>query len=191
MSTEIRIADAATWNDVAAVLGPKGGDGGCWCTFWRLTNDVIQDRSPADNQALLRDLVTSAEPAGLVLYADGAPAGWCQVAPRPQFPRLFRTRGLEPGDAGDSSVWSIVCVYLTRAARGHRHGDLLIAAAVDYAAGQGASAVEGYPVTDASTGRRSQLSSGTVGMFARAGFTMPAPPAGRRVVMRLPVTPGG
>ena len=191
MSTEIRIADAASWNDVAAVLGPQGGYGGCWCTFWRLTNDVIHDRSPAGNQALLQNLVTSGEPAGLILYADGAPAGWCQVAPRPQFPRLFRTRGLEPGDAGDSSVWSIVCIYLTRAARGNRHGDLLIAAAVGYAARQGASAVEGYPVTDASTGRRSQLSSGTVGMFERAGFSMPSQPAGRRVVMRREVTPGG
>ena len=83
------------------------------------------------------------------------------------------------------------CIYLTRAARGHNCGDLLIAAAADYAAGQGASAVEGYPVTDASTGRRSQLSSGTVGMFARAGFSRPARPAGRRVVMRRQVTPGG
>ena len=190
MSAEIRIADASTWNDIEAVLGPKGGDGGCWCTFWRLTNEVIHDRTPADNRALLENLVTSGEPAGLVLYVDGAPAGWCQVAPRPQFPRLFRTRGLEPGDATDTSVWSIVCVYLTRAARGHSHADLLVAAAAGYAARQGASVVEGYPVTDAGTGRRSQLSSGTVGMFERAGFSMPAPPAGRRVLMRRSVTPG-
>ena len=59
-----------------------------------------------------------------------------------------------------------------------------------YAGRQGASVVEGYPVTDAGTGRRSQLSSGTVGMFERAGFSMPAPPSGRRVLMRLQVTPG-
>jgi GNAT superfamily N-acetyltransferase len=128
--------------------------------------------------------VTSGEPTGLVLYLDGAPAGWCQVAPRPQFPRLFHTRGLALDDPDNTSTWSIVCVYLTKAARGHNHADLLVAAAADYATKLGASVIEGYPVTDAGTGRRSQLSSGTVGMFSRTGFSMVEPPTGRRVVMR-------
>src|SRR5205085_1002219 len=111
MSTETRIADASTWNDVAAVMGPNGGYGGCWCTFWRLTNQVIHSQTPADNQALLENLVTSGEPTGLVLYLDGAPAGWCQIAPRPAFPRLFHTRGLALADPNDATVWSIVCIY--------------------------------------------------------------------------------
>jgi hypothetical protein len=61
----------------------------------------------------------------VVLHLDGAPAGWCQVAPRPQFPRLFHTNGLALKDAEDTAIWSIVCVYLTRAARGRNHADLL------------------------------------------------------------------
>ena len=124
---------------------------------------------------------------GLVLYLDGAPAGWCQIAPRPAFPRLFHTRGLALADPNDATVWSIVCIYLTKAARGHGRSDLLVAAAVDYATKLGASVVEGYPITDTGTGRRSQLSSGTVGMFSRAGFSVIGPPTGRRVVMRYQV----
>jgi GNAT superfamily N-acetyltransferase len=187
MTTEARIADASTWNDVAAVLGPNGGSGGCWCTFWRLTNQVIHNQTPADNQALLENVVTSGEPTGLVLYLAGTPAGWCQVAQRPHFPRLFHTRGLVLEDAKDISIWSIVCVYLTKAARGHRYSDVLVRAAADYATNLGASAIEGYPVTGTATGRRSQLSSGTVGMFSRNGFRMVGPPTGRRVVMRRSV----
>jgi GNAT superfamily N-acetyltransferase len=187
VGTETRVAETGTWNDVVAVMGPGGGYGGCWCTFWRLTNQVIHDRTPADNRALLEGLVASGEPVGLVLYVDGAPVGWCQVAPRPQFPRLFATRGLDLHDPGDTSVWSIVCVYLGGAARGQGHADVLVAEAVDHATRLGASVVEAYPVADAGTGRRSQLSSGTVGMFARAGFSMVAAPMGRRVVMRRQV----
>lgn len=184
MTTGTRVADAGAWNDVVTVLGPDGGSGGCWCTFWRLTNQVIHDRTPADNRAQLASLVAADEPVGLVLYVDGEPSGWCQVAPRPGFPRLFATRGLDLGDRDDTSVWSIVCVYLAKAARGHAHADVLVAAAVDHAAGRGASMVEAYPVTDAGTGRRSQLSSGTVGLFSRAGFSMVGEPTARRVVMR-------
>ena len=55
---------------------------------------------------------------------------------------------------------------------------------LDGATNLGASAIEGYPVTDAATGRRSQLSSGTVDMFSRNGFRMVGPPTGRRAVMR-------
>src|SRR5262249_26987566 len=112
---------------------------------------------------------------------------WCQVAPRVRFPRVFHTRGLALDDADDTSAWSIVCVYLTKAARGHNHADLLVAAAVDYATELGARVIEGYPITDAGTGRRSQLSSGTVGMFSRTGFSMVGVPTGRRVVMRRQV----
>jgi len=184
VTAETRVADAGTWDDVVAVLGPDGGYGGCWCTFWRLTNQVIHDRTPADNRAQLESLVTADDPVGLVLYVDGEPAGWCQIAPRTGFPRLFSTRGLDLADRDDTSVWSIVCVYLGRAARGQGHAGTLVTAAVEHAAGLGASAVEAYPVTDAGTGRRSQLSSGTIGLFSRAGFTMLAEPTGRRVVMR-------
>jgi GNAT superfamily N-acetyltransferase len=183
MPIEIREAGPSTWSDVAAVLGSNGGYSGCWCTFWRLTNQVIHNQSKDDNRVLLEQLVTSGEPVGLVLYLDGVPAGWCQIAPRPGFPRLFHTRGLDVDGPDDTEVWSIVCVYLVRTARGAGHADRLVSAAVEYSARHGAATLEAYPVTDAGTGKRSQLSSGTVGLFSRAGFGMRGEPTGRRVVM--------
>lgn len=184
MTGEIRVANASTWHDVATVMGPKGAFGGCWCTFWRLTNQEIHSQTPDDNRAQMEALVRSGEPVGLVAYLDETPVGWCQVAPRPSFPRLFNTRGLDVDDPEDHSVWSIVCVYVARSARGRGIADLLAGEAVDYATAQGASVVEAYPVTDATTARRGQLSSGTVGMFTRAGLTLAGPTTGRRVVMR-------
>jgi GNAT superfamily N-acetyltransferase len=120
----------------------------------------------------------------LLLYQDDQPAGWCQVAPRPDFWRLFHTRRLRLEHPDDPSVWSITCVYVARGARGQGAGRQLVRAAVEYAGQHGASAIEAYPVVDASTGRRTQLSSGTVGMFSAAGFATAAPPTGHRVLMR-------
>ena len=129
-------------------------------------------------------LVTSERPVGLLLYRDGRPAGWCQVAPRPDFWRLFHTRGLDLENPDDPSVWSVTCVYVARGARGKGAAGQLVQAAVEYAAQQGASVIEAYPVVDPGTDRKTQLSSGTVGMFSSAGFTTVTPPTGRRVLMR-------
>ena len=63
-------------------------------------------------------------------------------------------------------------------------------AAVAAARSRGATALEGYPV-DTDTGRMpaaAELFTGTVRLFARAGFEVARrPPTGRRVVMRHPL----
>jgi GNAT superfamily N-acetyltransferase len=167
------------------VMGANGAFGGCWCTFWRLTNQELQAKTAEDNRALLQAMVCSGAPAGLLLYAGGEPVGWCSLAPRPAFPRLFHTKGLNLKDPEDASVWSVVCVFVRK---GHRRlglTSLLLDSAVQYAGEQGAVVVEGYPVLDADQGRRAGLSSGTIGLFTRAGFTRQTQQAtGRRVVMR-------
>jgi GNAT superfamily N-acetyltransferase len=189
MSMEIQVASAERWDDVVAVMGEKGAYGGCWCMFWRQDNQEIRSQTASDNRAALQRLITSERPIGLLLYRDGRPVGWCQVAPRPDFWRLFHTRGLDLENPDDASVWSITCVYVARGARGEGVAGQLVPAAVEYAAQQGALVIEAYPVVDPSTGRKTQLSSGTVGMFSSAGFTTVSPPTGRRVLMRRPAAP--
>lgn len=117
MELSVRTADATRWPDVEQVMGANGAYGNCWCMFWRLTNPEIHAMSPADNRAALQRAVRSDEAAGLILYAGEEPIGWCSVAPRPQFPRIFHTNGLKPDDPQDESVWSVVCVYVKQ---GHR-----------------------------------------------------------------------
>jgi GNAT superfamily N-acetyltransferase len=168
------------------VMGANGAYAGCWCMFWRLTNQEIQGKTGADNRAALEATVCSGAPAGLILYADDVPVGWCSVAPRPAFPRLFHTNGLSLRDPHDASVWSVVCIYMGKGRRRLGLASALLDAAVTYAQTQGAAVVEGYPVVDADQGKRAGLSSGTIGLFTRAGFTRQShdEAPGRRVVMR-------
>jgi ribosomal protein S18 acetylase RimI-like enzyme len=184
MITKIRPVSPGRWDDAAEVMGGNGGYGGCWCMFWRLDNQEIHTKTASDNQAALRQMIAAGQSIGLLLYQDNQPAGWCQVAPRLDFWRLFHTRGLRLEQPDDPSVWSITCVYVARGARCQGAGRQLVRAAVEYAGQHGASVIEAYPVVDASKGRRTQLSSGTVDMFSEVGFTIAAPPAGRRVTMR-------
>jgi GNAT superfamily N-acetyltransferase len=102
--------------------------------------------------------------------------GWCSVAPRPAFARLFHTRGIAIADPTNSSVWSVVCIFVKRGHRRHGIAGKLLDAAVSYASDHGASVVKGYPVADAQAGKSSGLSSGTVDLFTRAEFSLQGGP---------------
>jgi GNAT superfamily N-acetyltransferase len=134
-------------------------------------------------------MVRSGAPVGLLAYAgDGTPVGWAATAPRTAYPRLLRSntlRPIDPDHPDDPAVWSVPCFFIHRRNRRGGVGTALLGAAVEYARGQGASALEGYPV--AAGGRRrssNELYTGTVGMFLDNGFSELARPAGSRVVMR-------
>lgn len=101
--------------------------------FWRQTNEQVNDGSPHENRVSLQRLVTSGEPVGVLARRDDKVIGWCQVAPRDQFLRLFRTRGLELSDDEAHEVWSIVCVFVDRSARGQGIAGALVSGAVDLA----------------------------------------------------------
>ena len=187
----VRAAAADNWRDIEQIMGSNGGSVGCWCMFWRLTNAATAGRTADDNRLALRAVACEGEHAGLVLYDDGVPVGWCSVAPRPDYERVFHTNGIKPVDKAEIDevdIWALVCVLVAKGHRGKGLSDRLVAAAVDFARDHGASIVEAYPIADSSAGRKSGLSSGTVGLFERAGFAVHTRPGkeapGRRIVMR-------
>jgi GNAT superfamily N-acetyltransferase len=82
-------------------------------------------------------------------------------------------------------VWSIVCFYVVRGERGGGLAAALLDAAVDFAAEQGATAVEGYPRdTAGSTRHANEMFVGSMSMFAAAGFEEVARRSPQRPIMR-------
>ena len=111
------------WDDLAALFGPSGAYGGCWCMFWRETRQEfsLNCRNKGEgNREALHALVDSGVVPGILGYRGGVPLVWCSIAPREDFPALERSRNLKRLD--DQPVWSIVC-FLHREIGPQRRAD--------------------------------------------------------------------
>jgi len=190
VTLEVRPVTADRWQELAEFFGPSGAFSHCWCTWWRQTTNEFSTGlrdGGAGNKALMHADVEAGLEPGLLAYRDGAPAGWISVAPRPQFGRILRSRRIGPpaDEATDEGVWSVVCFWIPRAERGRGVATALLDAAVEHARARGATTLEAYPV-DAANGRlpTSSVFTGTVAMFARAGFAEVVRPRGVQVVVR-------
>jgi GNAT superfamily N-acetyltransferase len=155
----------------------------------RLVAGEYRRQRGAPNRRAFRRLVESGPPPGVLAYVDGAPAGWCAIAPRPSLPRLERSRVMKPVD--DTPVWSVTCFFIGRAHRGRGLTVRLLRAAMKLAVAHGARLVEGYP-TDP-RGKRPAAAFVWTGLsptFARAGFREVARRSPTRPIVRRAVRAG-
>ncbi len=105
----------------------------------------------------------------MLAYVDGEVAGWCGFGPRPQLPRLVRSRTIPAID--DAPVWSILCFRIRVGYRRRGVATALLAGVVEHARRAGAPGVEAYPIDP--EGKRVDVGFAFVGltpMFERAGF---------------------
>jgi GNAT superfamily N-acetyltransferase len=190
-------ANEASWEDLQAVLGTRGGPFTCQCQRYKMRPGEAWARFPVEERAeRLRAQTHCEQPkadttSGLVAYLDGEPVGWCAVEARSAYPRL-RSKCRVPWDGrsedkSDASVWAVTC-FVTRAGFRRRGISRALArAAVDFARERGARALEGYPMLTES-GKEitwGELHVGSRSIFAAAGFAEVSRPTTRRVVMRI------
>ena len=173
------------WDDLATLFDRPGDPKGCWCMYYRVRSRDFEGLWGAGARAAFREVVDEGPPPGLLAYRDGIPVGWCAVAPREAYRRILNSRVLRPLDDADG-CWSIVCFYVQRDERRGGIAAALLAAAVAFAAGQGATSVEGYP-KDTAGARKSanEVFMGSMSMFAAAGFTEAGRRSPTRPIMRL------
>jgi GNAT superfamily N-acetyltransferase len=90
--------------------------------------------------------------------------------------------------ADDPGVWAIYCILVPPSRRRRGVGATLLAAALEHAAGHGATAFEAYPIDTSKRGGElpQGFSTGTVAMFAGHGFAaVAALPSARTLMHRL------
>ena len=190
-------ANEASWEDVQAVLGTRGGAAICQCQRFKLQPKESFGSTPVEERAFrLREQTSCGHPdadttSGLVAYRDGDPVGWCAVEPRTAYPGLLRVYRVpwvgRDEDKSDNSVWAVTCVFTRAGFRRRGIGYALVRAAPEFARRRGARALEAYPMLiepgqDINWG---ELHVGTRSMFEAAGFAEVAQPTLRRVVMRV------
>ncbi len=156
------------FEDFADVINRNRRPSHCWCLSHRLHAAEIQSLGGGSRERAMRALCAREHPPGVVTYRDGVPVGWCSIGPRSEIPRLRDSRLIRPVD--DVPVWSIICVVVRT---GHRRTGVtspMLEGALEYAAANGAPAVEAYPVDPPGRMDLTMAFVGTKAMFERAGF---------------------
>jgi GNAT superfamily N-acetyltransferase len=194
VSIQVQPATADRWNDVVAVFGRRGDDPAWdWCQLFLRSDPATTAAAepPEDNrEALRREITAAVVPPGLVAYVDGRPVGWTRVGPRSAFPAVRGNRALARVlSDDDAEAWWVTCFAVDRRHRRSGVGAALLGAAVAFARDHGATALEGHPVDvaelDAASVSGSAIYTGTLAMFAAAGFVEVGRTYRTRPVMRL------
>jgi GNAT superfamily N-acetyltransferase len=193
MSVQVQPATADRWDDLVAVFGRRGRDPSwCWCQrFLSSTADELSlPGTVRDNrQALRQEITHAAVPPGLIAYIGDQPVGWTRVGPRSAFPLLETNRALARVLNEDAGTWWVTCFAIDSRHRRSGVGSLLLEAAVTFARGHGATALEGHPVDTAALRAPrvsgSALFTGTMSMFVTAGFSEVARTFPTRPVIRI------
>lgn len=180
---EIHPLTVDRWSDFEELFGDHGASGGCWCMWWRLSRREFRELQGEGNRQAMKAIVESGEVPGILSYRDGNPVGWCSVAPRENFKSLARSPVLKMQD--DAAVWSVVCFFVAKSARGQGVAEELIRGAVEYVKSQGGKVVEAYPTLP----KRGSLAPASIYMgvpaiFERAGFVECARPSEKKGIMR-------
>jgi hypothetical protein len=74
--TEVHALTSAHWDDLAALFGPSGADGGCWDMFWRMRPKDYAASNPELNREALRVLASrGCWPTWMERRSDGVRLG--------------------------------------------------------------------------------------------------------------------
>jgi len=159
-----------TWPDFECVMGcNQGGDGGCWCTWWRLPRGQWQQLGRSGRKAYFQQQVDAGHPTGIVAYnKEGTPCGWCAIAPAQAYPVIARSPiiqpTLRPGD------WYVSCFFVKAGWRRSGIMHALLQHAIDYARTQSATAIEACSRDTAAGSGASDLFVGKTSIFLACGF---------------------
>jgi GNAT superfamily N-acetyltransferase len=135
----------ADWPAVEVLFGPNGAAGGCWCQWWRVEKGgkSWEACKGAPNRLALKAQIEAGAVHAIMARRGRNPVGWCCIGPRPDFPRLRKSRMAREHEA--DNAWAVTCLFVTRAERGKGVGNDLVRAATALAFKRGASQVQAYP----------------------------------------------
>lgn len=176
----------AEWQDFLHLFEEHGPQQGCWCMYWRIKREDCHRQFGEGNKLAFKQIVDSGQVPGFLAYIDEQPVAWCSIAPREHFTVLDRSPTLKRVD--DQPVWSLVCFFISKPYRRSGLTGILIQAAIEYAASQGAKIVEAYPLrTEITKLLPYERFMGIESTFKRAGFQVVAQRSDRRPIMRYDI----
>ena len=145
---------------------------------------LIKGHGP-DNKKSKKALVKKRRTHGIIVYSGKTPIGWVQYGPKPELPRIDANKTYQKLslDNEEKRFWRITCFFIDRNNRRRGVARFGLNAALASIKKKGGGIVEAYPSTKPSNGA-SMIWSGTVSMFADAGFDVASQLGKSSVVMR-------
>jgi GNAT superfamily N-acetyltransferase len=184
MTFEVHPATKARWANLDALFD-RPVVRTCFCMFYRKSGGGTG--VGRQNRRTMKALVDRGTVPGLIGYEDGVPVAWVSLGPREDYPKLGRSSVMKPVD--ERPVWSIVCFFVDRRARGRGLSERMLRAAVEYARSRGARLIEAYPVDADERIDPGSMFFGAKSMYDRAGFREVARRRPTRPVVRKPLRP--
>ena len=194
-AVEIVPANRASFEDLQAILGPRGAAARCQCQYFRMTPAEWSASRRDERAARFREQTACGQPrsrstSGLVAYAGRRAGRGARSARGPSTCTCGAAGWSGPG--GPRTVMTTASGRSRALSRGPGSGwrgisAALAAAAVDFARDRGARAIEGYPMITR-PGQQitwGELYVGSRSVFADAGFAEVTHPTPRRCVMRI------
>jgi hypothetical protein len=71
------------WLLFEEVMGEKGGCGGCWCMYFRLSLTELPNNKYDGHKKRMYDLVKAGNPTGLIATINKQAIGWIAFAIKP------------------------------------------------------------------------------------------------------------
>lgn len=177
-----------TWPAFARLVEKHNGIfGGCWCISFHLEPRETRHGAAA-YRAMKKARVWNGRAHAALVFDNLNAVGWCQFGPTAELPNIKSKKAYEEG-LGELPDWRITCFFIDRERRGEGIATFALREALREITRLGGGTVEAYP--EDYKGQKisnSFLSSGTLGMFEKAGFKKARKIAMHRwvVVRRLP-----
>jgi len=145
---------------------------------------LIKGHSP-DNKRTKKAIVKKRRTHGIIVYSGETPIGWVQYGPKPELPRIDASKTYQKLSLDDEGkgFWRITCFFVDRNNRRRGVAGFGLNAALASIKKKGGGTVEAYPSTKPTKGA-SLMWTGTVNMFADAGFDVASQLGKSSVVMR-------
>ena len=165
----VRQLGSSTWPDFERMVEKHNGVwGGCWCTFFHLTNEESKKWSGKHHE--YKEKLVRANRSHAALVYDGPDVvGWCQFGPPVELPArtsAYAKMGLELPD------WRTTCFFVDRDHRREGVAKAALEGALQFIKAKGGGTVDGYPI-NVPRGKKYSSSfiwGGTESMYLDQGF---------------------
>jgi GNAT superfamily N-acetyltransferase len=177
---------SSNWPQFEELMGEKGGWGGCWCMWFRLSKKEFDANKFAGNKNLIKKIVKTGKPTGLIASIDKQPVGWIAFAPREDYIRIENSRSLKRID--EKPVWAITCFFIKKEFRKQGFSTRLIRGVIEYARKEKIKTLEAYPVIPYSDkAPASFLWTGILSSFLENNFTIVQMNGKTKAMVRLEI----